>query len=198
MIELAAGQTVECVARSTGSGRGFTGDCVILDEAQNLDGDQLAAILPMLSTRPNPQVDLRAVAGQRGLVPPGRRCGPGRWPARTRTSCWVEWSMADDDRSTTVRCGSAATRRTRRGSRWATWSGSSWRSARSGSPGSGSAGPSGRPASRVEWETVSEEQWMACYAPDASLGLVGLSEQVLAAFGGQDQAERGACAEAVR
>jgi phage terminase large subunit-like protein len=55
-IELATGQQLECVARSTSTGRGFTGNCILLDEAQDLDGDQLAAILPMLSTVANPQV----------------------------------------------------------------------------------------------------------------------------------------------
>src|SRR5690348_18487783 len=55
-IELATGQTLECVARSTNTGRGFTGSTIILDEAHELDADALAALLPMLSTRPNPSI----------------------------------------------------------------------------------------------------------------------------------------------
>ena len=95
-IELASGQSVEMVARSTSSGRGFTGDCVILDESHELDGDQLAAILPMVATRRNPQVlyalslgndQTSHVGGLRQRALAGK---PG--------VCWLEWSMGDDDR----------------------------------------------------------------------------------------------------
>lgn len=55
-IELKSGQRIRFVARSTGSGRGFTGDLVILDEAFNLSPDALAALFPTLSARPNPQI----------------------------------------------------------------------------------------------------------------------------------------------
>ena len=55
-IELRGGQRLRFVARSTGSGRGFSGDCVILDEAYNLDGRAVGALLPTLSARPNPQL----------------------------------------------------------------------------------------------------------------------------------------------
>lgn len=55
-IELKNGQRIRFVARSTGSGRGFTGDLVILDEAFNLSPDALAALFPTLSARPNPQI----------------------------------------------------------------------------------------------------------------------------------------------
>jgi phage terminase large subunit-like protein len=94
-IELATGQTLECVARSVNSGRGFTGDCILLDESHDLDADQLAAMLPMLSTVPNPQVIYALsmgnehsshVSGLRGRALDGKP-----------DVCWVEWSMADDD-----------------------------------------------------------------------------------------------------
>jgi phage terminase large subunit-like protein len=55
-IELIGGARLRFVARSTGSGRGFSGDCVILDEAYNLGAEQMAALLPTLSARPNPQL----------------------------------------------------------------------------------------------------------------------------------------------
>lgn len=55
-IELRGGQRLRFVARSGGSGRGFTGDCVILDEAYNLDNRIMSALYPTLSARPNPQV----------------------------------------------------------------------------------------------------------------------------------------------
>lgn len=62
-IELLSGQRLRFVARSTGSGRGFSGDCVILDEAYNLGGDAMAALLPTLSARPNPQLIYASSAG---------------------------------------------------------------------------------------------------------------------------------------
>jgi phage terminase large subunit-like protein len=55
-IELRSGARLRFVARSTGSGRGFSGDCVILDEAYALTAKQLQALLPTLSARPNPQL----------------------------------------------------------------------------------------------------------------------------------------------
>jgi phage terminase large subunit-like protein len=62
-IELLTGQRLRFVARSTGSGRGFSGDCVILDEAYNLGGEAMAALLPTLSARPNPQIWYASSAG---------------------------------------------------------------------------------------------------------------------------------------
>jgi len=55
-IELDDGSRLKFVARSSGSGRGFSGDLVILDEAYNLSDDMLSALLPTMSARPNPQL----------------------------------------------------------------------------------------------------------------------------------------------
>lgn len=55
-IELRSGQRLQFIARNSASGRGFSGDCVILDEAFKLDGDDMAALLPTLSAVPNPQI----------------------------------------------------------------------------------------------------------------------------------------------
>lgn len=55
-IELIGGQRLRFVARSRSSGRGFTGDRIILDEAQELPRTAMGALLPTLSARPNPQV----------------------------------------------------------------------------------------------------------------------------------------------
>lgn len=62
-IELLNGNRLRFVARSGGSGRGFTGDCVILDEAYELGAAQMAAMLPTLSARPNPQLWYASSAG---------------------------------------------------------------------------------------------------------------------------------------
>jgi phage terminase large subunit-like protein len=67
-IELLTGQRLRFVARSTGSGRGFSGDLVVLDEAYNLGGEAMAALLPTLSarthvTRGGPQIWYASSAG---------------------------------------------------------------------------------------------------------------------------------------
>lgn len=55
-IELHGGQRLRFVARSKGSGRGFSADLVIWDEAQELQDMHVEAQLPTVSARPNPQL----------------------------------------------------------------------------------------------------------------------------------------------
>jgi hypothetical protein len=55
-IELKSGQRVRFRTRTKGGGRGFSGDCLILDEAMDLTAAAHGALLPTLSARPNPQV----------------------------------------------------------------------------------------------------------------------------------------------
>lgn len=55
-IELHNGSRLRFVARSSGSGRGFSADLVILDEAYALTAIEMAALIPTLSSRDNPQV----------------------------------------------------------------------------------------------------------------------------------------------
>lgn len=55
-IELTSGQRIRFRTRTKGGGRGFTGDCLILDEAMILPETSHGALLPTLSARPNPQV----------------------------------------------------------------------------------------------------------------------------------------------
>jgi hypothetical protein len=55
-IELVTGQRLRFLARSKGSGRGFSGDTVILDEAQALTLEQMKALFSTLSAKPNPQI----------------------------------------------------------------------------------------------------------------------------------------------
>lgn len=69
-IELTNGNRLKFVARTKGSGRGLTGDVVVLDEAYELTQAQMDALLPTLLARPNPQVwytsspSLDAVSGE--------------------------------------------------------------------------------------------------------------------------------------
>ena len=90
-IELIGGARLRFVARSTGSGRGFSGDCVILDEAYRLPAESLGALLPTLSARPNPQLWYASSAGHvDSLVLRGvrDRAIAGDDPSL----CYLEWS----------------------------------------------------------------------------------------------------------
>lgn len=94
-IEFASGSRIRFMNRSKESARGFSADCVIMDEAHTVTGEQMAALLPTLSARPDPQI-VYACAGP----------GPGAWHLSrlrqrvlngdTRRLCWLEWS-ADPD-----------------------------------------------------------------------------------------------------
>lgn len=54
-IRFKTGQVIRFKARSAGGGRGFSCDCLLLDEAQILSSAAWSAILPTMSARPNPQ-----------------------------------------------------------------------------------------------------------------------------------------------
>jgi hypothetical protein len=49
-------QVVKLKARSSGAGRGFSSDCLLLDEAQILGKRAWGSIVPTMSARPNPQM----------------------------------------------------------------------------------------------------------------------------------------------
>lgn len=62
-IELIGGQRLRFLARSGGSGRGFSGDCNILDEAMILSDEAMGALMPTMAARPNPQIWYLGSAG---------------------------------------------------------------------------------------------------------------------------------------
>ena len=62
-IELHSGARLRFVTRSGGSGRGFSADLVVIDEAYNLTAESMAAVLPTMSARPNPQIWYTSSAG---------------------------------------------------------------------------------------------------------------------------------------
>ena len=93
-IELMSGQRLSYRTRTAGGGRGFSGDVVILDEAQKLDTGQLAALMPVLSARPNPQLIYTGTvtadaAILRRVVERGRKGGEAHM-------AFAEWSAPDD------------------------------------------------------------------------------------------------------
>ena len=96
-IVLDNGGSVEFIARSRGSGRGFSVDVLVLDEVQELSEDSLAALLPTISASDNPQTIMLG-------TPPGlRSCGEVFTRVRSAGVAgsdprldWREWSCADD------------------------------------------------------------------------------------------------------
>jgi phage terminase large subunit-like protein len=68
-IELLNGQRVRFLARSSGSGRGFTADTLYFDEAQHLADVAVEAAMPALSARPNPQVWYTFTAPDKDTAP---------------------------------------------------------------------------------------------------------------------------------
>jgi hypothetical protein len=55
-IELLSGQRVRFRTRTAGGGRGFTGDCLFMNEAMILRETSMGALFPTMSARPNPQL----------------------------------------------------------------------------------------------------------------------------------------------
>ncbi|HWH28811.1 MAG TPA: hypothetical protein VNU26_07590 [Mycobacteriales bacterium] len=98
-VVLTNGGSVEFIARSKGSGRGFTVDVLVMDEAQELSDEALEALLPTISSAPlgNPQQILTG-------TPPGPRAN-GEIFSRMRNEglegkaerlSWHEWSCEAD------------------------------------------------------------------------------------------------------
>ena len=80
------------LARSRGSGRSFTCDCLFYDESMILSDEEVGASLPTLSAVPNPQVWYTASAGYQDSTQLSRVRKRGI--AGTDDSlAWLEWSI---------------------------------------------------------------------------------------------------------
>jgi hypothetical protein len=96
-IVLHNGGSVEFVARSKGSGRGFTVDGIVLDEAQELVDEALEALLPTTSAGP-----LRNAQHIYTGTPPGpkvngevfKRLRAAGHDGKDKRLSWIEWGMA--------------------------------------------------------------------------------------------------------
>ncbi|TKT03436.1 terminase large subunit domain-containing protein [Streptomyces lasalocidi] len=97
-IWLENGGVIRFVARSKGSGRGFTADLLVCDEAQEMDDDRYEALQYTLATSKNPQTILTG-------TPPAPNMN-GEVFQRFRDSalrdkvdrlCWLEWSAERSD-----------------------------------------------------------------------------------------------------
>jgi hypothetical protein len=95
-VELLSGARLRFMARSKGSGRGFTGDCIVFDEAQILGDDAIRAMLPTLSAVRNPQLWYTGTAGigqaSSHLASVRRRALAGGDAGLT----YLEWSVEDE------------------------------------------------------------------------------------------------------
>lgn len=96
-IELTNGSRLRFMARSSGSGRGFTGDVIILDEAYNLPYETLAAVLPTMSAKSmtgNPQLWYTSSAGMESseVLSAVRERGT----VGDRGLAFFDWSAPDD------------------------------------------------------------------------------------------------------
>ncbi len=96
--EFRRGGSIEFVARSKGSGRGFTVDLLILDEAQALSDEELEAIRSAVSSAPlgNAQVIYTGTPpdrekGQDGTVWVRIRSGANK----DKRLCWIEYGAED-------------------------------------------------------------------------------------------------------
>ena len=102
-IELKSGQRLRFMSRSGSSGRGFSCDRLIYDEAYELPEETVAASLPTMAARPNPQVmytssaptgstksDVLRRVMARGRLEPREKGGPPREP--DPNLCYIEYS----------------------------------------------------------------------------------------------------------
>jgi hypothetical protein len=94
-IELHSGARLRFVTRTGGSGRGFSADLVVIDEAYNLTAEQMAAVLPTLSARPNPQVWYTSSAGMAASEQLARIRARGI-RGGDPSLAYFEWSASDD------------------------------------------------------------------------------------------------------
>lgn len=90
-------QTIKLKARRAGGSRGFSADCLLLDEAQILGKQSWGSIVPTMSAMPNPQMWLFG-------TPPTEDDDPFAF-SRVRESaigkrarhCWLEWAAEPGD-----------------------------------------------------------------------------------------------------
>lgn len=91
-VELKNGSRLRFRTRTKGGGRGFTADCLILDEAMYLDATMVQALMPTLSARPNPQIWYTGSAGDKQSAQLGSVRSRGI-KADDPSLTFMEWSI---------------------------------------------------------------------------------------------------------
>ncbi|QXE36969.1 terminase [Streptomyces sp. GMY02] len=97
-IELYTGQLLRFIARSKGSGRGFTGHCNMMDEDMILGDNEMDALLPTMAAVEDPQI---WYAGSAGIGAPSVQLGRLRRRALSAIEigtpdpslAYMEWSI---------------------------------------------------------------------------------------------------------
>lgn len=98
-IVLTNGGSCEFVARSRGSGRGFTVDDLVCDEAQELTDEQLEALLPTISAAPSGDPQQLYTGTPPGPASPGdvfQRVREAGVLGVDKRLSWHEWSVPDE------------------------------------------------------------------------------------------------------
>ena len=95
-ITLTYGQRVRFRTRTKGGGRGFTCDCLFLDEAMILPSASHGALMPTLSARPNPQIWYLGSAVDQDVHEHGlvfSRVRARGHEGKDDSLAWFEWSV---------------------------------------------------------------------------------------------------------
>ena len=91
-------QTIKLKARRASGSRGFSADCLLLDEAQILGKQSWGSIVPTMSAMPNPQMWLFGTPPTEGGDPFAFSRVRESAQAHKARHCWLEWAAdADDD-----------------------------------------------------------------------------------------------------
>jgi phage terminase large subunit-like protein len=106
-ISFASGNRLLFIARSRTSGRGFSPDCVILDEAFELDDLVLAALKPSLAAAKTPQMWFASSAPHETSTVLRRLCLKGRTGEASRMA-YLEWCAPPDLAAADVRAWEAS------------------------------------------------------------------------------------------
>lgn len=99
-VHLKNGGSVEFIARTRGSGRGFTVDTIILDEAQDLSDEALEALKPTISASPSGdshQIFTGTPPGPRMAGEVFTRAYEAAHEKVSRNTAWSEWAVDRDD-----------------------------------------------------------------------------------------------------
>lgn len=91
-------QEIKIVARSKGSGRGFSGDFIFIDEAFAYEQSQQDALMPILLARPNGQIGYASSPPLSGLTGGPmyalRKRAESRDPVELDRLAWRDWGLA--------------------------------------------------------------------------------------------------------
>lgn len=100
-IEFTGGARIDFFVRSGDNVRGFTGDLIILDEAYDLDSQEIAAMMPAMAARTvegSPQIwyTSSSARAKSDVLRALRERGKKPWDNTDTRLCYLEWSSSSD------------------------------------------------------------------------------------------------------